>query len=514
MEISENLSLVKTMPKYNLYRIPKDKENDLREKLKLSGLEQIGTQDSDGFHMSFFFSSQPDTIDIWWVETYKDFWGDLEILETPKNLMHFGVLLISGNRICYAVSLGKAHFYLSQFCDTEFGLNLAERIIDENDLKMKNSKYYKSAKSKMITTYQQGNPLTFDSGESMHYIKAKTIDPITWGKTVSFGTSVHLNLAKEPLEIASFIHHIEDILQQPLLVKLPKVDIIKDIREIQRLDRFLVGEILRNQEDSGMTIEEFTMSGIDFIFSDNCEYSIYLKGKGNEAIRLNELNLTSLINFLKSHNIKLEDELNNLKIKVHNEYGRNHTKPMKFYLDCIEEEGRCCLIDGVWHKFNQSYVDFLKEEVDKIDFNYVPIFDISHGNTEDQFNKNRVYNGYRNYDKSLASLDGRYKVEKMDLYKDNVLYIVKKGTPQKLAYVIDQAINTVKILQNNADCIEIDNNVVDVTGICLWLILDRKTDVEKISDINSIIFHMKLVEWKKILVDAKFTPLINVNYIR
>lgn len=406
------------MPKYNLYRIPKDKEKGLLEKLKLSGLKQIGTQDSDGFHMSFFFSNQPDEINIWWFETYKDFWGDLENLETPKNLMHFGVLLISGDRICYAVSLGKAHFYLSQFCDTEFGLNLAERIIDENNLKMKNSKYYKSAKSKMITTYQEGNPLAFDSGESMHYIKAKTIDPITWGKTVSFGTSVHLSLVQKPLEIASLIHHIENVLQQPILVKLPKVDVIKDSREIQRLDRFLAKEILRNQEDSGMTIEEFTMSVVDFIFSDNCEYSIYLKGKSNEATRLNELNLTSLINFLKNQNINLEDRLNDLKIKVHSESGRDHTKPMKFYLDCIEEDGRCCLINGVWHKFNQSYVDFLKEEVDKISFDYTPTFDMSHGDIENQFNRNRIHDGYRYYDKSLVSLDGRYRVEKMDLYKD------------------------------------------------------------------------------------------------
>ena len=253
------------MPKYNLYRVSKDKEDDLLTKLRLSGLDQIGEQDLEGFHMKFFFSSQPDEIDIWWVETYKEFLGDLE---TPKNLMHFGVLLISGQEICYAVSLGKAHFYLSQFCDTEFGLNLAERIIDENDLKIKNSKYYKSAKSKMITTYRRGSQMTFDSGESMHYIKAKTIDTSIWGGMVSFGTSVHLNIAKEPLEIASFINHIEDVLRQPIRVKLPKVDIVKDSNVTQRLDRVLARAILRTREDPGINIEEFTMSTVRTIL--NC----------------------------------------------------------------------------------------------------------------------------------------------------------------------------------------------------------------------------------------------------
>ncbi len=498
------------MAKYNLYRIPKAREESLIDKLRISGLEQISEQNLEGFHMKFFFSSQPDEIDIWWVETYKGFLGDLE---TPKNLMHFGVLLISGQETCYAVSLGKAHFYLSQFCDTEFGLNLAERIIDEKDLKIKNSKYYKSAKSKMITTYQQGSQMTIDSGESMHYIKAKTINKNIWGEMVSFGTSVHLNIAKEPHEIASLINNIEDVLRQPTRVKLPKVDIVKDSNEIQRLDKVLARAIL-NSGNSEINIEEFSMSGVDFIFADSYEYSLYLKWKSDEAVRLNELSIRSLIDFLRSNRINLEEQINNLKVKVHNEYGRDHTKPLKFYLDFIQEDERYCLIDGVWHKFNQSYVDFLEEEVDKIDINYEPRFDISSGIDEVQFNQDRVGDGYLNYDRNLNSLGGRYSVEKMDLYKDSALYFVKKGTPQKLSYVIDQAINTVKILQNNTDSIVIDEEVVNIKTICLWLILDRRTAIEKLSDINSIIFHMKLVDWKKNLIDAGFTPLININYVR
>jgi uncharacterized protein (TIGR04141 family) len=498
------------MPKYNLYRVPKDKEDDLLIKLKFSGLDQIGEQDLEGFQVKFFFSSQPDEINIWWVETYKEFLGDLE---TPKNLMHFGALLISGQEICYAVSLGKAHFYLSQFCDTEFGLNLAERIIDENDLKIKNSKYYKSAKSKMITTYQQGSQVTFDGGESMHFIKAKTIDESIWGGMVSFGTSVLLNIAKEPLEIASFINHIEDVLRQPIKVKLPKVEIVKDKNVTQRLDRVLASAILEIGEDPGINIEEFTMSGVYFIFSDASEYSLYVKGKSDEAVRLDELSLKSLISFLNKNSINLEEEINNLKVKVRNEYGRDYTKPLKFYLDFIEDE-RHCLIDGVWHKFNQSYINFLHEEVDKIELNYEPNFDINSGTNEAQFNQDRENDGYLNYDGKLASLDVRYKVEKMDLYKDSVLYFVKKGTPQKLSYVIDQAINTVKILQSNADSIEIKGEEMKVKGICLWMILERQTTIEKLSKINSIILHMKLVEWKRILIDAGFQPLVNINYLR
>ncbi len=219
-----------------------------------------------------------------------------------------------------------------------------------------------------------------------------------------------------------------------------------------------------------------------------------------------------MIDFLRNNRINLEEQINNLKVKVHSEYGRDHTKPLKFYLDFIKEDERYCLIDGVWHKFNQSYVDFLEEEVDKIELNYDPSFDINTGIDEAQFNQDRVNDGFLNCDRELVSLDGRYKVEKMDLYKESALYFVKKGTPQKLSYVIDQAINTVKILQNNADSIVIDEKVINVKTICLWLILKRKDPIGKLSDINSIIFHMKLVEWKKTLIDAGFTPLVNINY--
>ena len=256
------------------------------------------------------------------------------------------------------------------------------------------------------------------------------------------------------------------------------------------------------------------MSGVDFIFSDSEEYSLYLKGRSIEAVHLNELSIESLIQFLRDNNINLGQEINNLKVKVHNEFGRSHTKPLKFYLDFIEENERHCLIDGVWHKFNQSYIDYLREEVDKITPNHDPSFDIRSGTIEPQFNQDREGDGYLNYDRNLESPDGRYRVEKTDLYKDGVLYFVKKGTPQKLSYVVDQALNTIKILQNNADCIMINEEAVDIKGICLWLILERRTEIQKLSEINSIIFHMKIVEWRKTSIDAGFDPLVNINYIR
>jgi hypothetical protein len=100
----------------------------------------------------------------------------------------------------------------------------------------------------------------------------------------------------------------------------------------------------------------------------------------------------------------------------------------------------------------------------------------------------------------------------MDLYKDNTLYFVKIGEPNNMAYVVDQALNIVRILKNTSEVIELNKEKVEVKSICLWIILERKNHIEKLSEVKSIIFKMKLVDWKKEVIDAGYIPIININY--
>jgi len=152
------------MPKYNIYKIIKSEENNLIDKLKSVNLQKTCCKEINGFKFDFYYSQDPEQIDIWWTDLYKDFFEDID---KPKNKIYFGVLLISNDKLLYAVSLGKAYFYLKNFCDMEFGLDLAERIVDKNHMKIKNSKYFNVSKSKTITTYQHGSTVDYDSGESM-----------------------------------------------------------------------------------------------------------------------------------------------------------------------------------------------------------------------------------------------------------------------------------------------------------------------------------------------------------
>jgi len=160
------------MAKFNLYKINIDQKENLVKKIESVGLKKIGNKTIDGFILDFYFSNEPEPIPIWWTEVYNDFFGELE---KPQNKIYFATLLVYNSQIVYAVSLGKSHFYLTHFCDSDFGLNLAERIADDANPKIKNSKFYKSRKNKIITTYQEGSGIDFDSGESIHYLRAKQL---------------------------------------------------------------------------------------------------------------------------------------------------------------------------------------------------------------------------------------------------------------------------------------------------------------------------------------------------
>lgn len=500
------------MTKYNIYKVRNNSVEELLEKLSAIGLRETYNHEHENYRFQFFFSDEPDLVDIWWVNEYRDFIGTGE--EIPQNCLYFATLVISNESSVYAISLGKSHFYLNSFCDTDFGLNIAERILNSDELKVKHSKYYKSNKKKSITSFGSGNEMTYDAGESMHFLKGETIDESTWGKSVSFGHSIHLKIDKNPLELVEIIEVIENTLQQEPIIRIPKVEIVTDEVRINLLDEKLSNAIIATN-DPQLNIEQFTVSGVNFIFTDDYVYKLYRKLHSRNKLLLNNFDVSEILDFIQQNGVQLPAEINDLKISIEREEGRNFSKPLKYYLDFIDDEERHCLIDGNWYQFNQSYIEYLRDEVDNIDFEYNSGFDIDRNVIEREFNIERSQNdGYIDYDTDLISIDGKYRVEKMDLYKDNSLFFVKKGKPQKLTYTIDQAITTIKILQQTPEIIEIDGVVTEIKNIVIWFILDRRTNINKLSDINSIILHIKLTEWRKLTLEAGYTPQININYAR
>ncbi|HEN4765369.1 TPA: TIGR04141 family sporadically distributed protein, partial [Legionella pneumophila] len=200
------------MAKFNIFRLKKETERNLLDKFRSVGLMLCNKKEIDGFTLTLFISKNPKQVDIWWVDLYDEY---LDVIEDkPKNKVYFGVFLISNESLLYAVSMGKSHFYLKEFCDLDFGINMAERIADNSNLKLKNSKLFGSKRNKSIISYQNNSEFEYDSGESIHFLKSESIDKNIWGKMVSFGNSIQIELDITPDKLPDIVLNIESELKK------------------------------------------------------------------------------------------------------------------------------------------------------------------------------------------------------------------------------------------------------------------------------------------------------------
>jgi len=517
------------LPRYNIYKLIKEREDELIEKLNSVGLSEVGRREVDSSTLTFYMSTMPRDTTIWWVDLYRDFLGDIEI---PFNKSYFAMLLISSEQTLYGVSLGKTHFYLGKFCDMDFGINLAERIVDPNNLRVKNSKLFGGKRNKSIITYQSGSELEYDSGEAMQFLKAKSIDKNLWGEMVSFGQSVMFNLNElRPLRLTSLIARIEEKLGEDSVIHFPRAEIIKDETTLNKLDQRLVQALISSFEnldkvgnEAVLDVTETGLSGIDFIFLDKNEFT-YMWNRTRQPVH-GEITLQSLKEFVQGNEIKLSTEINKIKVKASDEHNQGHTEELKYFLDYVDNDNYC-LLDGKWYKFNQQYIDFIKAEVDKIAneesaINFSKTSFQAYKNQlspeeqrkiypEKYFNLQMGEQGYLNLDRDNIRVQG-FKLERADLYLNETLFFVKIGTPQKLAYVIDQATTTLSLLQNRVTPFEVEGQTISPKSLCIWIILKRVNRIQRLSELNSLNFLIRLVEWSKRAKNAGFTPIVRVSY--
>ena len=78
--------------------------------------------------------------------------------------------------------------------------------------------------------------------------------------------------------------------------------------------------------------------------------------------------------------------------------------------------------------------------------------------------------------------------------------------------VIDQSITTIQILKNTNKKVVISEKEVTIKHMCLWLIMKKKNKIQKISELNSLMFLIKLAVWRKEAINAGFIPSLKINY--
>ena len=103
----------------NIFKIPAEYLEWLTAKLESTGLEVLQSVQQDGWSGTFYFSSSPKVAEIKWLEPYHGFFSSLK--DVPQNLNYFATFIFQRGESCYALSHGKAHFYLRPFWSGQRG---------------------------------------------------------------------------------------------------------------------------------------------------------------------------------------------------------------------------------------------------------------------------------------------------------------------------------------------------------------------------------------------------------
>lgn len=540
--------------KYNIYKIQLEKFSEVMSFLEGREMKAGPKKEVGGCQVQMYYSDNPEPKPPKWLGVYLDFLpDDLALL----NCMHYAVLFVfKEGEYLYAFSMGKASFYLQRFCDIDFGINLAERILDPDSLKMKSSKTFGGLINKRIVSYYGSFGLDVASGEALQYVKGEARDKEVWGgSTISFAVSVSISMRKTPSEMVEFVSVIEKALREPGEIEIPRLHKVKDQEIIDAQDLLLISKLEEclqelsleeNSSDSqqsgfsGVQGEDVSINGIDFVFLDGSEMEVKFLKKGTggkkgrwfqSEILPNSL-MGDVLRFVKEHKIDLRKDFDKIKIsRLIN--GKACPRPVKFFLDFViesaAEDRSFCLKDGSWYQFSKVYLDILRREVDALPFKRKG--DLDYGpfkiwESQQKKNDNKVNYAERFYLEKLAETDefilldreNSYfkglKIERADLMDKAGLYFVKVGVPQKLHYAIDQSIATLRYIKDGGKKINFENSYFEIKKLVVWFVFDRKSDLKSISEVKSFIFLIKLSDWARLCREYGFEPVVYYSYKR
>ncbi|MEV4781352.1 DUF6119 family protein [Burkholderia sp. LMU1-1-1.1] len=523
---------------YNIYKIRHERLNDLKQKLDAVGLVEQKTLKSKDYSMTFYFSEKVEGNPIWWWQTYQDFFKDG--IEEPKNYFYFGVLLCSdaknAERI-YAVSLGKAHFYLAKFINADFGINLAVRMADENTILLKKSRYFAGSKRQDVSSYERFQKDSYEPGESVDHLKLKASDKEIWGKkNIIFADSIQMDMDIHPLNLSSVFEQIDAHAVKDEIIQLPKLEQVES--ELGgELDGLLLASL--RDENGKVNVEEFTVHGVAICFSfHDYEYRLSAKKSGQDKYHKknigNVLEISAIREFLEEYTDVVD--VNSIRVQFHNDELGSFSKGLKEVLDLpvLHDNSHYFLKNGEWYKFNQIFMDYLKRSLENIEL--IKTVALSEKDylawktekerkilaeeevddkvlyRESYFNKKLcVDHGYTLLDRQLTQIqslsEGRqkYKVEIADLYKNEEIISVKiSEANHDLIYNIEQSKDSVELIMRNA--IEFEHQL---TSAGLWFVFEG--DVEKITDFNSVQFLLAIEAWRKLVQSFNLKPKIYIS---
>jgi len=471
--------------KINVFKIPAEKVDSLKQKLESLEMLVKHTEVLDGWTCGFYLSSKPEVDEIPWV---KDYEGTVADLSEVKNVIHYAINLCSNGENHFALTYGKSHFYVRSFCEPEFGLEMAKRIADENDIKQKATKRFSGKKKKEIKSFVKNTKLDNESGESVDYINAAIIreKQDEFGEKSKFGSS--LIVSKEDLGVSGITKILDAIIKTlatEIRFDLPKTLEIKNEAQISQYTADLLRQIKNDFSILETNDASYDLVGTDFVFSANEKYIFCLDRK--ESSEFSELSHSELKKFIDTHSIS-DEKIFSINVKIKNENRKTYSKPLYEMMEYMVPNENVILENGKWKKFNETYIDQIDSSIDSIEMEDTEDAFQEISSTETIFNGSKELSdrGYKNADKDFSKIKigTGYKVEAWDLQRDTSVYAVKFGTAQELVYVCSQATATLEIIRNNANLKKLQN---PPKKYCLWVGFKLSNVPAKISEVKSII---------------------------
>ena len=538
------------MGSINLYKIDGEKKElflkDLALKMILSQTVFLSSKNDDNieetFGLTLYLSNPREDRQISWNWVLEAFHEQaINVSTAPKGI----VVIEKDDDTTYAVTFGHAYFLVDKYCDRDFGFMFARKI-PYKEIKTTTLTTPNSRRNKTVNTYINYNELEFDSGESFAKLKAKVdlAEGFTLYKpSIEIGSSIQFTTAEESLlHILELIQHVEMILEREAdRYHIPVFSKIKDVDKIQLLERNLITAVSSNPAQ--INISELDIIGATEIFNHNDgEFQLSYKGTHKLVSALTHEEIESFCN-------DCDCSVLDIAVVIFCNGQPVVTKKVKELIDFTDDKEKCLLSKGTWYQYNDDYLSYLRDSIDEIAVEYNPDFDFSdsdyehfiqqkydeegctkqyEGKTEREikcalrrkYYAERAYNiirekenGFKNFDRAYVAVGG-YKIEVMDLYKDEMMCAVKIGdASSKLCYAVDQSLTSLKLYKKG----EL-SGVPKISKVVLWFILEKQTHIEdadgrpQLNQLDMLMLKNRLDQWKKEVRLQGFTPIIYINY--
>ena len=491
--------------------IQSDLVDDFTLAAEQHGFTPVADYEKNGYSMTLYLYRKTSKSQGW-LEFYKPILTDDDYKEYSENIGSetlAGIYLVEKDSCHYAVTHGHAHFIARQYCDKDFGLNLAERIIDPVGLKMKHSQTFTSNNKKDITSYTQRRKVdsSFDYGEAFSYVKCKTIDNKAWGETVDFGESVRFTTGKgfslSAKTVYELVERIHKIISTEAVVKLPRYRVVKDKALISALESILIHNF--DKYLTGIDVEDYWLTGVSFNFLG--EYKYTLKYRNIELLSIcDNLDIESIKKAISEEKEKIGEQYSLIRVCFYNENGEYlfSRKLLELIQVNIDYDKKYyVLFHGEWVEFSESYVKFVEEQVDDIAFEIKESFGLSE---TELIAKMTAAGDYIQLHKHNVYI-GKYCIEQADLMDENNVIMIKDQHNQAdLVYLVKQATTSLRLTESG----ELKDRIFDGRNVCLWMIVNRKS-LKKLSDFKS--FHLldALNDFKKEVTSKNLRPIIWVS---